>query len=312
MTRQPAATDTAAYALAAARRGWHVFRVRPSDKRAAVTDWEHQATTDPARVCELFATPANIGIATGPSGLVVLDLDTPKHATAERDASDAATGDALRQADASPCTRSGADVLAALCAEHRQPYPADTFTVRTRRGTHLYYAAPPGPHLRNTKGGTPRGLGPLIDTRAHGGYVVGPGSYVSLPDGSGPYLVIRRDDPAPLPGWLADLLTAPPNITVLGAPDLAAPVACTTAYARAALDHEIQRVLSSPDREHNWALNKAAYNLGRHIAAGILPEDTVAAALQAAGETVHEKDTPDQIAKTVRVGITAGIRRGTR
>jgi hypothetical protein len=47
MTRQPAATATVAYALAAARRGWHVFRVRPGDKRAAVTDWEHQATTDP-------------------------------------------------------------------------------------------------------------------------------------------------------------------------------------------------------------------------------------------------------------------------
>jgi len=307
MTRQPAATATAAYALAAARRGWHVFRVRPGDKRAALTDWEHQATTDPGRVREMFAAPANIGIATGPSGLVVLDLDTPKHATGDRDVSSAATG------DASPGIRSGADVLTLLCAEHGQPYPADTFTVRTRRGgLHLYFAAPPGLRLRNTKGGTPRGLGPLIDTRARGGYVVGPGSYVSLPDGGGPYVVVRRDDPAPLPDWLADLLTAPPAIPVLSAPDPAAPVACATAYARAALERELTRVLSSPEQGHNWALNKAAYNLGRYIAAGTLPEGIVTAALQTAGEAVHEKDTPDLIAKTIRAGIAAGIRRGTR
>ena len=55
-----------------------------------------------------------------------------------------------------------------------------------------------------------RGLGWLIDTRGHGGYVVAPGSYVDLPDGTGRYEVIYDRTPAPLPDWLCALLTAPP------------------------------------------------------------------------------------------------------
>ena len=43
-------------------------------------------------------------------------------------------------------------------------------------------------------------LGWLIDTRARGGYVVGPGSIVSLPDGTGRYEVTYDRPPAPLPG----------------------------------------------------------------------------------------------------------------
>ena len=50
------------------------------------------------------------------------------------------------------------------------------------------------------------GLGWLIDTRAHGGYVVAPGSYVAQDDGSGPYTVICNSAPAPLPEWLCGLL----------------------------------------------------------------------------------------------------------
>ncbi|WP_370027732.1 bifunctional DNA primase/polymerase [Planotetraspora sp. GP83] len=86
----------------------------------------------------------------------------------------------------------GADVLAVLCEQAGQPLPFDTFTVRTRRGgLHLYFTAPiGGPVLGNTQGSR-GGLGWLIDTRAHGGYVVGPGSVVDLPDGTGPYEVIR-------------------------------------------------------------------------------------------------------------------------
>ena len=50
-----------------------------------------------------------------------------------------------------PGITDGADVLAALCERHGQPFPSETFMVRTRRGgLHLYFTAPPGVRLGNT------------------------------------------------------------------------------------------------------------------------------------------------------------------
>lgn len=234
------------YALAAANRGWHVFPVRPSGKQAAVTGWEHRASTDPGRIRAMFTlgrADCNAGIACGPSGLVVLDLDVTKPATtAERDASARAWCDVSPAATAA-ASASGAGTLAALCATHGQRYPAATFTGTTPSGgTHLYFTAPPGAGLRN-----------------------------------------------PAAMKVADL----------------------GAYAAAALHSEVQRVLRSPRRQHNWALNKAAYNLGRLISAGILPHRQHAeAALQAAGETAHTstEDTPGGIRAIITAGIDAGIR----
>ena len=79
-----------ASALDAAGRGWHVFPLRPGTKVPAVRHWEHEATTDTEQIKELWSAelrrrdgwyvpePRNVGIACGPSGLVVLDLDLAK------------------------------------------------------------------------------------------------------------------------------------------------------------------------------------------------------------------------------------------
>ena len=227
----PAAGRGTAALLNAARwcagRGWHVFPLRPGDKRPAFPDhkaedctgtdprcrgghqgWEPRATTDPGRIGRAWArTPYNIGLACGPSGLLVIDLDTPK------------PGEVPPPEWALPGVTDGADVLAVLCERHGQPFPCETFMVRTRRGgLHLYFTAPPGVRLGNTSGRSGRGLGWLIDTRGHGGYVVAPGSFVDLPDGTGRYEVVYDRPPAPLPDWLAALLTArPPPIPRLSA-----------------------------------------------------------------------------------------------
>lgn len=128
-------------ALSCAARGWHVFPLRRGDKRPAFpshnaadchsTDprcrnghqgWEPRATTDPARIRRAWAqAPYNLGIATGPSGLAVIDLDTPK------------PGQTPPPPWAQPDITDGADVLAALCEQHGQPFPCETFMVRTRR-----------------------------------------------------------------------------------------------------------------------------------------------------------------------------------
>ncbi len=145
---------------ARALRGWRVFPLRPGDKRPAFPD--HNAArlhrrptrgaaagtrdgnrgpppTRPASAGRGRTRAYNIGIATGPSGLVVIDLDKPK------------PGEVPPPHWALPGITDGADVLAALCERHGQPWPVETFMVRTGRGgLHLYFTAPPGIRLGNT------------------------------------------------------------------------------------------------------------------------------------------------------------------
>ncbi|MEV4253259.1 bifunctional DNA primase/polymerase [Spirillospora sp. NPDC049652] len=293
-------THPGAAALACARRGWHVFPLTPGDKRPArgFTDWEANATTDPARIRAFWARGRfNVGIACGPSGLVVIDLDQPK------------PGQIPPAEWARPGIGDGADVLAALYEREGQPFPFDTFTVTTRRGgMHLYFTAPSDVRLTNTVGGSPRSLGWCIDTRAHGGYVVAPGSLVDLPDGAGPYTVVHNAPPAPLPDWITQRLTPPP-MECQPAADVAAP----TAYIATALQQEAQRVRVAVIGGRNHALNKAAYHLGQLIGTGGLTYDHAYNALHKAASVhfgpAHHHVSPDEAHATITSGLTAGARR---
>jgi hypothetical protein len=283
-------------ATALAERGWHVFPCQPGSKRPALRqDWEHRATTDTARVARCWETgPWNIGVACGPSGLIVIDLDTPKPGQPKPPewAHDTGVGD-------------GTDVLAALCEQARQPWPSETFTVTTPSGgTHLYFTAPPGMHLRNTAGR----LGWLIDTRAAGGYVLGPGSIVN----GKPYTAINPGPPAPLPAWLADQLAAeaaPLEVTgaVLGDSmrDTQA-----TGYALAALRGEVDRVLAAAPGTRNNTLNEAAFALGQLAAAGILPPKLAYDALMTAAASIGLP--PREASRTIGSGLGSGARQPRR
>jgi hypothetical protein len=298
-------------ALDAAARGWHVFPLRPGTKRPAFPDhdeqrcdrtdprcrgghtgWERRATTDPARIRRGWAdAPYNIGIACGPSRLVVIDLDTPK------------PGEAPPPGWDLPGVRDGADVLAALARRAGEPYPGSTWTVSTPSGgTHLYFTAPPGgPGLRNTQGAG-GGLGWLVDTRAGGGYVVGGGSAV----GGRPYTVARDTAPAPLPGWLAERLRPaplPPQRPV----DVPLPAGRSGGYLRAAVEAEVARVLDSPAGGRNTALYRAAVALGQLAAGGALSEADVTAWLTDAARRVGQR--PGETARTIASGLRAGARR---
>jgi Bifunctional DNA primase/polymerase, N-terminal len=289
------------YALAAAARGWHVFPLVPRGKvpPRGFDAWEQRATIDPDVIRRWWARqPYNIGIATGPSGLVVLDLDTPKEK------------EGLRPPPSFdlPGVSDGADALALVCEREGQPFPTlETFQVRTRRGgLHLYYAAPDGPELRNTEGDKGNGLGWLIDTRAHGGYVVGPGSLVDLPDGTGPYEVIHNAAPAPLPPWLFQRLSPPPlppqrpvNVTV--------PDGRESAYLRAALQREAERVATAPHGQRNRALYLAAVALGQLAAGGALTEHEVTSLLEQRGVTAGL--TATECRHTIASGLRAGAKR---
>ncbi len=324
----PAASPGTAALLNAARwcasRNWHVFPLRPGDKRPAFPDhkaedctgtdlrcrsghqgWEPRATTDPGRIGRAWArTPYNVAVACGPSGLLVIDLDKPK------------PGEAPPPQWALLGVTDGADVLAVLCERHGQAFPWETFVVRTRRGGwHLYFTAPPGVRLGNTNGRNERGLGWLIDTRGHGGYVVAPGSFVDLSDGTGRYEVACDRAPAPLPDWLASLLTAPPAGNPLTECRSAAPdqVRDLDRYTATALSRESEQVRAAAEGGRNHALNKAAFHLGQLITAGTLSEDLARAELHDAA-SVHfgvgdPPFTPDDARATINSAIAAGKRK---
>ncbi|MER6950444.1 bifunctional DNA primase/polymerase [Nonomuraea sp. NPDC000554] len=292
--------DLTRYALEAAARGWYVFPLTPRGKKPlrGFTDWERHATADVDRIAAFWPRQQyNIGVACGPSRLVVVDLDQPKPSD--------------QPAEHGP--QNGEQVFRLLCAERGQPYPDATFTVRTRRGgTHLYFAAPEGVRLRNSAGHK-GGLGWLIDTRACGGYVVGPGSYVSQPDGTGRYAVTRDVPPAPLPAWLAEALASTTPPPPPSAADLLAslPSHRLSRYGEAALRGEVERVATAQRGTRNRTLNTAAFNLGQLVARGVLPAEVVITALQSAAEAANAEGDPNpprEIAAVIASGLSAGMK----
>ncbi|MGI5348796.1 bifunctional DNA primase/polymerase [Streptomyces sp. CA-250714] len=276
-------------ALDAAERGWHIFPLAPNGKRPAIRAWEQRATTDPGRITRCWRAGAyNLGIATGPSRLVVIDLDTPKD-TSDTPPPDAPAG-----------VTCGEDALAALVEEHGQPYPSETYTVRTGSGgTHLYFTAPAGAELRNTAGR----LAWKVDTRAGGGCVVGAHSTI---DGRA-YTVLHNAAPAPLPGWLAELLAPAPL-----PPQQPVTVPLKAAerhsrYVRAAIDGELARIAKAGGGEGNNALYYASVALGQLVAGGALDEVEATTYLT---DAAARKGRPErESAATIASGLRTGAKR---
>ncbi|WP_371555661.1 bifunctional DNA primase/polymerase [Streptomyces longwoodensis] len=268
-TASPECLPLLTSALTAAERGWPVIPLHPGSKRPAGhaervcprtgrcagghRTPEERATTDPDLIRAAWANrPFNVGIATGPAGLLVIDLD-PVKAEEREGAPDGATS------------------LQALCERAGQVLP-DTYRVRTARGEHLYFTAPAGVRLKCSVDR----LGPHIDTRAWGGYVVAPGS--TTPDGT--YEVAHDAPVAELPDWLTALLTEPDK----PAP---APVRVHdgTRAARVALERECAVIASATDGGRNSTLHRSACKVGRFVAWGDIPRHVVEEAIQGAGES---------------------------
>ncbi|MBY8888036.1 bifunctional DNA primase/polymerase [Streptomyces sp. PTM05] len=290
-------------ALSAASRGWPVFPLRPGDKRPAghperdcprtgrCADGhrtpEQRATVEADSIARCWqAAPYNVGIATGPAGLVVVDLDLPKDDTDTAPPEWAALGVA-----------DGLDVFAALCERAGERLPTETYTVRTRRGgLHLYFTAPEGKTLRSTGGS----LGWKVDTRAWGGYVVAAGSTVS----GAPYEIIHDGPAAPLPAWLTGLLTRKPAPAPMPLSELSARMRNATAYSTTALRGELEKVLSAREGGRNRSVYAAAYALARLIRTGDLTETAVTDELMSAGQAAGLS------APECRTAIRSGLARG--
>lgn len=120
--------------------GWAVFPLKPGDKVPLTTHGLKDATTDVEQITAWWTERpmANIGIATGEvSSIVVVDVDGPQ----------------------------GEAALA------RFGFMPDTPSSLTGKGRHLIFRRPPD-GLRNSAGR----LGPQIDIRGDGGYIVAPPS----------------------------------------------------------------------------------------------------------------------------------------
>ncbi|MEU8622043.1 bifunctional DNA primase/polymerase [Streptomyces sp. NPDC048623] len=290
-----AGLDLLAHALAAAERGWHVFPLRPRDKRPAGHSTarcpgtgrcanghrtpEQRATTDPDLLAAAWThAPYNIGIATGPSGLLVVDLDTVKEGEQEG-------------------TPEGVTTFEALCERAGQAVPT-TYRVRTARGgQHLYFTQPAGARLGSTAGR----LGIHVDTRGWGGYVVAPGSHT--PDGA--YTVLDSIAPIPLPGWLADALTdrpKPARATGVLVPAFAG----GPRVATVALERETAAVQSAHEGGRNAQLLASVRAVGRFVAWGDLPRQMAEEAFQAAGESAGLP--PAECRATIRSALDWSIR----
>ncbi|MFI6026367.1 bifunctional DNA primase/polymerase [Amycolatopsis magusensis] len=307
-------TTTVDAALDAAARGWHVFPLRPRGKRPAGhpedrcpatgrcasghRTWEQRATTDADKIRAAWThAPYGIGIATGPSGLCVLDLDTLK------------PGEDIPPRWADAGARGGEDVLAVLAEEAGQELPGNTLTVRTPSGgLHLYYRVPGDVTLRNTSGDRGNGLGWKVDTRAWGGYVVGPGTA----NPTGRYEFVWAGPVAELPGWLVDRLTPAP---LPAAPVL--PIRPTgdrrSRYLDVAIRAEAGKVADARTNR-NATLYAAAIALGQLVAGGALAEAEVRAALMtAAGRHIGTRHfTSREAENTITSGLRAGANRPRR
>ncbi|WP_251060569.1 bifunctional DNA primase/polymerase [Streptomyces sp. ISL-100] len=266
-----------------AGRGLYVFPLRPNDKRPVVSAWEQRATIDAARIRRCWeAGPFGVGIATGPSGLVVVDLDTAK-------------GDPTPV----PGILGGEDVLAVLYEAHGDRFPFGTTPIaRTGSGgLHIYHRAPER-EVRNSASK----VGWKVDVRAAGGYVVAPPSTAA----GKPYTWLTSPadaEPVPLPRWLLDL--AAPRPVALPRPVMPRAVRDATGYGAAALRAELQNVLDAQPGTRNDTLHRAAFSLGTLAGAGRLDPRHAVEALLAAGQGLG------LTAAEVQATVTSGLRAGT-
>lgn len=252
-----------------AESGCHVFPVKPRAKVPITARGCLDATRDAGQIADWWSRwpTANIGIACGPSGLAVIDLDGPE----------------------------GLGGWRQLVAEH--PGTPPTLTARTGGGGwHLYYLA-----LRDRRVGNTAGkIGPKIDSRGAGGYVLAPPSV--HPSGQSYRWAERQPaELAVLPGWLLALLDPPVRprspLSVRRCPGL-------DRYAAAALAGELERLSTCRAGTRNVSLNAAAFSLGTLVAAGRLDRREVVSGLLAAASAIGLGDREAE--KTTTSGLAAG------
>ncbi len=165
------------------------FKIFPvgSNKRPLVTGWQEKATRDPKVIARWKSQGVKAwGIPTGSqNNLFVIDLDTDDN-----------TGKKVGENH--------------LRKHERYSHLIDLINVRTPSGgAHIYFQHFDGARNSQSK------IGPKIDTRGKGGYVIAPGSIV----GGGSYTGHFPDDLKPVPMGLKAILLRRPAPSKKRLPD---------------------------------------------------------------------------------------------
>jgi hypothetical protein len=261
----------------ARERGLSVFPLVANSKRPLLRGWQQRATADRSQIEQWWnGREHNVGIACGPSGLLVIDLDRPK-----------AEGQ-----------HHGRDVLWDLMTRDRVGW-TQTYTVLTPNdGVHLYYRAPAGFSIGNSVGQ----VGQNIDIRAAGGFVVAAGSVI---DGN-PYIVNNNLPVADLPEDLFVLLMKETVKTHRRVP--ASRVAVTgdpEEFQERRIREATDEILSAPEGQRNNCLNGVTYRLARLCGAHVLDTDRITQAMYYAGLDAGLSER--EVEGTVRSAMTAGM-----
>jgi hypothetical protein len=248
-----------------------VFPCLPT-KRPATEHGFHDATADPERIRSWWTKHPDhlVGIPT--EGLLVVDLD-------------------VREGQ-----RSGWDVWLELAEPHGWSSDGTVMVSTPSGGGHIYHEAPEGAGVRNSASK----LGPGIDVRADGGYVIAPGS--RLPDGREYELLCPVAATVPMaPGWLVDAAVRTPI------PELPATrpgVNGGSRYGVHALDAELGRLATAAEGTRNDTLVRSAYRIGQLAAGGELDayhaHDQLLAVAARIGLGQHEAE------QTIRSGMGSG------
>jgi hypothetical protein len=280
----PGAGSPLLAALAYAAAGWPVLPVhtptaggcscarpecRAIGKHARIRNWPRRASTDASVITGWWRRwpGANVAVATGT--ILVLDVDGPEGAQALRD----------------------------LQSAH-DPLPVTRRAI-TARGAHLYLCA--DTHLISCSAAQ---LGPGLDVRARGGYVIAPPSRHAT---GHRYRWANTHPLAPLPPWLAKLLT---STETTKSARVALPAAVTGSggdraarYLQAALDGELAQVAGARETRNN-TLNRSAFRLGQLVGAGLGDAAQITDALLAAALTAGLGER--EARATIASGLTAG------
>src|SRR5262245_8148284 len=229
-----------------------------------------QATADQVLIRRWWAAcpEANLGLVTGAvRGLVVDDVDGEE----------------------------GVASLRSLVDRHARFQAA---WARTGSGGWHGYLDHPGQEVPNSAGR----LGPKLDVRGDGGYVVAP---PSLHASGRRYRWLHGlpDQLPAVPGWMVELLLPPPPAPPR--PIRLAQVGLKP-YVLAAIEGEAREVAAAPAGQRNDRLNLAAYRLGQLVGAGLVWEASVTEVLRLAAQAAGLGER--EALATIRSGLRAGVR----
>ncbi|MFF1405142.1 bifunctional DNA primase/polymerase [Streptomyces sp. NPDC058294] len=287
----------------------------------------HAATLDQRRIEQWWGNHPEfgVGVACGPAGLVVIDIDAHVAQPPSRDR--ILPGIPIGPHIDLTGLSTGYHTLAVLAALRDVPSPAeDASTLRVRTpsgGLHVWYRAGDNRRWQCSSGSSQgRALAWQVDVRAHGGYIIAPGTTTS----AGTYTVLgEAKQPAVLPTWLAQELERTGHLPApsIPAPRPVPPRAQQAVLAAGGGRERTSRTLATvlapvaacghvaEGAGFSDTLNRAAYTLGGLVAAGRLTqEDAERTLLETAAAARPGQDRRAQ--QIIRSGMAAGLKRPLR